>query len=89
MLSVLLKLIRVDNYVIQIGYAELIEVFAKHVIDMALESCRSIDLAKRNDGVLVMTVASTKGGLPLVSGGYPEPMISRADVKLRKIASTG
>ncbi len=32
-----------------------------------------------------MTIACTKRSLPLVSRGYPEPMIDLTDVKLRKI----
>ncbi len=47
----------------------------------------SIDFAKCDDIVLVITTAGTKCGLPLVSGGYPKSMISLADIKLGKVAS--
>ncbi len=60
--------------------------FAIHVVDMALEGCRSIDYAKPKNSVHVVTIAHTKHGLLLISEHYPEPIVRLADYKLRDIA---
>jgi hypothetical protein len=55
---------------------------------MALEWCRSIDKAKRNDCALVVTMVHADCSLPLETVRYPELMIGLTNVKLLKIVST-
>jgi hypothetical protein len=71
MLSMLLKLIQINDDVAQVGYAELIKMFTYHVVYMALEGHRSIDKAKRDNGVLVVTITCMKSSFSLVSRRVP------------------
>ncbi len=56
---------------------------------MPLERCKSIDQAKSEDGILVMTIPRTKCSLLFVAACNQELLIGLTDVELCKICRTG
>ncbi|EPT02892.1 hypothetical protein FOMPIDRAFT_58640, partial [Fomitopsis schrenkii] len=58
------------------------DVILKHFVDEALERCWSVRKAKRHNPPLKGAVASSESGLPLISGGDPDQVVSMPEVNL-------
>jgi hypothetical protein len=89
MLHLLLKQVRVDDYVIEVCNAKLVLVLVEHHIVVTLEGRMSVHKTEQNNGILVVALACMEHCLPLVLGRYPEPMVGPADVQLHIIVGNG
>ena len=71
-LNMLLIGIGVNQNVIKVGDTELVQELMEDVIDIGLERCKSIREIKGHDEVFKVSIAGSKGSLPLISFGYIE-----------------
>ena len=80
MSNVLLLSVTVDQDVIQISDAELIQILSKNVIDEVLSVWQSIDQLKEHDQILIEAVTGVKHSFPFFSEGDSESIVRGNDV---------
>ena len=80
MSNVLLLSVTVDQDVIQVSSAELIQMLSENVIDEVLSVWQGIDQLKGHDQVLIKAVMGAKHSFPFFSETYSESIVCGNDV---------
>ena len=80
MSNVLLLSVTVDQDVVQISDAELIQVLPENVIDEVLPVQQGIDQSEGHDQVLIEAVTGAKRGFSFFPRGYSESIVRGDDV---------
>ena len=82
MLDMFLHRFGVDQDVVEVGNAKVIEIFLQCAIDIQLERSRSIRQSKRHDKVFKMTIARPKRSLPFFTKSNSEKIVSCSEIDL-------
>ena len=60
-----------DNYIVDIGGVEVVEVLFERLINIRLKGARYVIESERHDYILIRAVTSSKGYLPFVASLNP------------------
>lgn len=77
-----LEIVGIDEEVVEIYDDENVDEFAKHRINVSLEGGGAVGEAERHDEIFEESVACAKRGLPFVSFGNSDSMISPTKIDL-------
>jgi hypothetical protein len=83
MLAMFFEVVGVDEDVVEVYHDESVDKMAKHRVNVSLESGWAVGEAERHDEIFEEAVSCSKGGLPFVSFGYSDSMVSPAKIDLR------
>ena len=84
MLLMLLLIGRVDEYVLEVAYCEVVNVWPHAIIDVRLESSRCVCYAERHDLVFELAVTCSESRFVFIVFLDPDEVISPTEVRLHK-----